>query len=119
MDEILKKIKEILNITDNKQDSKIKGYIEIFQNKIMSVCKRDDFPQKLNYMCIEFARKSYLYYSNIDENSNKKVEITSASDNGQSVSFKTTEIITTDDIDIDNVINKNMAEISNYAYMGW
>lgn len=117
MDEILKKVKERLGITDNKRDNEIKGYIELFQNKIMSVCNRDDFPQKLNYMCIEFTRKSYIYYLNIDENSNKKVEVTSASDNGQSVGFKTTEIITADDIDIDNIINKNMAEISNYAYM--
>lgn len=119
MEEILKKVKERLNITDNKQDSKIKAYIETFQEKIQSICNRYDFPEKLNYMCIEFARKSYLYYSNIDENSNKKVEVTSASDNGQSVGFKTTEIITAEDIDLDNIINKNMAEISNYSYMGW
>lgn len=119
MEELLNKVKERLSITDKKQDSKITSYIETFQEKIKSVCNRDDFPRKLNYMCIDFARKSYLYYSNIDESSNKKVEVTSASDNGQSVGFKTTEIITAEDIDLDNIINKNMAEISNYSYMGW
>lgn len=119
MQELLKKIKERLNITDDKQDTKIKGYIDLFQNKIKSICKRTDFPQQLDYMCIEFARKSYLFYSNIDETSNKKIEVTSASDNGQSVGFKTTEIIIAEDIDIDNYINKNMSEIKNYAYMGW
>lgn len=119
MEEILEKVKKRLSITNDKQDEKIKSYIEFFQDKIKSVCNREDFPTKLNYMCIEFARKSYLYYSNIDESSNKKVEVTSASDNGQSVGFKTTEIITAEDIDLDNIINKNMAEISNYSYMGW
>lgn len=119
MEELLKKVKERLNITNNTQDTKIKGYIELFQDKIKSVCNRDDFPQKLNYMCIEFARKNYLYYSNIDESSNQKIEVTSASDNGQSVGFKTTEVVKVEDIDIDNFINKNMSEIKNYAYMRW
>lgn len=119
MEEILNKVKQRLEIKDNAQDNKIKCYIEIFQNKIKSICKREDFPKQLDYMCIEFARKSYLYYSNIDESSNKKVEVTSASDNGQSVGFKTTEVITADEVNVDNVINKDIAEISNYAYMGW
>lgn len=119
MKEILKKVKERLGITDESQDNKINGYIETFQGKIKSICKRDDFPLELNYMCIEFARKSYLYYINIDEKSNKKVEVTSAKDREQSVDFETTEIITAKDVDIDNYINKNITEISNYAYMGW
>lgn len=119
MEELLNKVKEKLDITNDEQDSKLRGYIELFQDKIKSTCKREEFPPQLNYMCIEFARKSYLYYLNLDVQSNKKVEVTSASDNGQSVAFKTTEIITVDDIDIDKVVNKNIAEISNYAYMGW
>ena len=119
MEELLKKVKEKLNITNNTQDTKIKSYIELFQDKIKSVWNRDDFPQKLNYMCIEFARKKYLYYSNIDESSNQKIEVTSASENGQSVGFKITEVVKVEDIDIDNFINKNMSEIKNYAYMRW
>lgn len=119
MDEILKKVKERLNIKDNKQDSKIEGYIETLQDKIKSICKRNDFPEQLNYMCVEFARKSYLYYANVDENSNQKVQVTSAKDREQSVDFKTTEIISVQDIDVDNYIKKNIEEISNYAYMEW
>jgi len=119
METILKKVKELLNIKDDSQDEKIKIYINLFQDKIKSICKREDFPEKLNYMCVEFCRKSYLYYSNVDEGANKKVEVTSASDNGQSVGIKTTEIITATDVDVDKYVNRNMAEISNYAYMGW
>ena len=118
MDELIKKVIERLDVQDIRAD-KIKNYIETFQDKIKSICKRKDFPEELNYMCIEFARKNYIYYSNTDENSNTKVEITSASDNGQSVNFKTVETISKADVDLDNYINKNMAEISNYAYMGW
>lgn len=117
--EILNKVKELLSIKDNSQDTKIQCYIDLFQDKIKSICKRDDFPEKLNYMCIEFAKKCYIYYSNIDEGSNQKVEVTSASDNGQSVGFKTTEIVTASDVDVDKYCNRNMNEIANYAYMGW
>lgn len=114
---ILKRVKELLEIQDNSLDSKIQGYIELFCDKIKSICKRKDFPQELNYMCIEFARKSYLYYKDKDNSNNEQLQVTSASDNGQSVNFKTIETISKDDVDIDKVIAINMAEISNYAYM--
>ncbi|MBR0428186.1 MAG: hypothetical protein IJK18_08330 [Clostridia bacterium] len=117
MNDILEEVMEQLHV--NNEEDKIKGYIDLFQNKIKSICKRDDFPEKLNYMCIEFAKKCYLYYSNIDEGSNQKVEVTSASDNGQSVGLKSTEIITASDVDVDKYCNRNMNEIANYAYMGW
>lgn len=116
---ILERIKELLEIQENSLDSKIQGYIDLFCGKVKSICKRKDFPQELNYMCIEFAIKNYLYYKDKDNSSNEQLQVTSASDNGQSVNFKTIETITKDDVDIDKVIAKNMAEISNYAYMEW
>lgn len=114
---ILGRVKELLELQDNSFDSKIQGYIDLFCNKIKSICKRTDFPQELSYMCIEFARKSYLYYKDKDNSSNEQLQATSASDNGQTVNFKTIETITKDDVDLDKVIAKNIAEISNYAYM--
>lgn len=116
---ILKRVKELLEIQDNSLDSKIQRYIELFCDKIKSICKRKDFPQELNYMCIEFARKSYLYYKDKDNSNNEQLQVTSASDNGQSVNFKTIETIQKEDVDIDKVIATNMAEIANYAYMEW
>lgn len=114
---ILKKVKSMLEIQDAVSDSKIQGYIDLFCEKVKSICKRRDFPIELNYMCIEFARKSYLYYKNKDNTNNEQLQATSASDNGQTVNFKTVETITKEEIDIDKVIAKNMTEISNYAYM--
>lgn len=116
---ILERVKELLEIKDDSLDSKIQGYIDLFCDKVKSICKRKDFPQELNYMCIEFARKNYLYYKDKDNSSNEKLQVTSASDNGQSINFKTIESITKDDVDIEKVISKNMIEISNYAYMEW
>lgn len=116
---ILERVKELLEIQDDSLDNKIQGYIDLFCNKVKSICKRKDFPQELNYMCIEFARKSYLYYKDKDNSNNEQLQVTSASDNGQSVNFKTIETISKDDVDIDKVIAMNMAEIANYAYMEW
>lgn len=116
---ILERVKILLELNDDSLDNKIQGYIDLFCDKVKSICKREDFPHELNYMAVDFAKKSYLYYKNKDNSSNEQLQATSASDNGQTVNFKTVETITKDDIDIDKVITKNIAEISNYAYMGW
>lgn len=117
--EILERVKNLLEIIDTDSNSKIKEYINLFCDKVNSVCNRIDFPTELDYMAADFARKSYLYYRNKDNSSNEVLQVTSASDNGQSVNFKTVETITKDDVDIDKVIAKNMDEISMYAYMRW
>lgn len=116
---ILERIKTLLEIQDDSCDNKIREYIDLFCDKVKSICKRVDFPQELDYMAIDFAKKSYLYYKNKDNSSNEQLQVTSASDNDQKVEFKTTETITKDEIELDKVIAKNMAEISNYAYMEW
>ena len=115
---ILDRVKEILGIQDDEHDVKIQVYIDLFCNKIKSICNRIDLPKELEYMAIEFARKNYLYYKNKPEDS-EVVQITSASDNGQSVAYKVVETITKSDVDINSVVSKNMDEISMYAYMRW
>lgn len=119
MKELLKKVKTRMDITDGIQDDKIIGYIELFQDKVKSICKRYDFPKELNYMCVDFASKCYLYYLNKNNASNEQLQVSSATDNGQKVDFKTVETISKDDVDINKVINKNISEIRQYAYMEW
>lgn len=117
---ILEQVKQRLELEDATVfDVKIQEYIDLFCNKIKNICKRKDFPTELEYMCVEFARKSYLYYKDKDSSCNEKLQVTSASDNGQSVNFATVETITKDDADINKFVNKNMAEIRNFAYMEW
>lgn len=116
---ILNKVKELLDLKDNSLDNKIRVYIDLFCDKVKSICKRTDFPQELNYMCIDFVRKSYLYYKNKDNSKNEQLQVIKASDSGQSVDFRIVETVNKDDVDIDKVIAKNMTEIANYAYMGW
>lgn len=115
--DLLNRVKERLEITDTSQDKKIQGYIDDIINKIKSICNRVDLPEELEYLVIKYAANCYIYYK--DNNSNTRLQVTSANDNGQSVSFKTVENVTKEDVDLDTYIEKNKDEISMYAYMRW
>lgn len=117
--ELLNKIKERLGITDTSQDKKIQSYIDEITDKVKSICNRIDFPEELNDLAIKYAKDSYIYYKDKDNSKNEQLQVTSATDNGQSVSFKTVENVSKDDVDVDKVIAKNRDEISMYAYMRW
>lgn len=116
---LVEKVKERLEITDTSQDKKIQGYIDEISDKIKSICNRIDYPEELNYLAIKYAKDCYIYYKDKDTSKNEQLQVTSASDNGQTVNFKTVENISRDDVDIDKVISNNLDEISMYAYMRW
>lgn len=117
--DLLNKVKEKLDITDKSQDKKIQGYIDDITDKIKSICNRIDFPEELEYLAINYAKNCYIYYKNKDNSSNEQLQVTSASDNGQSISLKTVETVTKDDVDLNKIVEKNVDEISMYAYMRW
>ena len=119
MDELLEKVVNNLNISDSSKNKTIQGYIDTITSKIKSICNRKDFPKELNYLAIKYAMDCYIYYKNKNNDNNECLQVTSATDNNQSVSFKTTEIVTKDDVDVNKVIEKNADEISMYAYMRW
>lgn len=115
--DLLNKVKERLNITDNEQDKQIQGYIDDITDKIKSICNRLDLPKELEYLIIRYAMNCTVFYKN-GYGEGKQV-VSSASDNGQTVSFKDVGAVTADDINMDKYIDKNKDEISMYAYMRW
>ena len=115
--DLLKKVKERLGITDDKQDKQIQGYIDDITSKIKSICNRIDLPEELEYLVIRYAMNCIIFYKN-GYGEGKQV-ISSVSDNGQAVSFKDVGAITADDINMDKYLEKNKDEISMYAYMRW
>lgn len=115
--DILKKVKERLNITDDKQDKQIQGYIDDITGKIKSICNRIDFPKELEYLVIRYAMNCAVFYKN-GYGEGKQV-VSSMTDVNQSVSFKDVGAVTADDVNMDKYIDKNKDEISMYAYMGW
>lgn len=116
---LLNKVKESLEITDTSQDKKIQGYIDEITDKIKSICNRIDYPEELNYLATKYAKDCYIFYKDKGNSNNEQLQVTSASDNGQTVSFKIIENVSKDDIDVNKVIAKNVDEISMYAYMRW
>lgn len=110
VEELIDSLYDEIDITD----MKIKDYLEEFIRKIMSVCNRIDYPKELNYLAKKYARNCHYYYKNIENNSNGN--ITSISDNGQSISFKTDELIKKENVDLDKIIENNKNEISLYAF---
>ena len=110
-------VKERLDIEDKNQDKKIQGYIDDITNKIKSICNRIDFPQELEYLVIRYAMNCVVFYKN-GYGEGKQV-ISSMTDVNQSVSFKDVGAVTSDDVNMDKYIEKNMDEISMYAYMRW
>lgn len=115
--DLLEKVKERLNITDENQDKQIEGYIDDITNKIKSICNRIDLPKELEYLVIRYAMNCTVFYKN-GYGEGKQV-VSSASDNGQTVSFKDVGAVTADDVNMDKYIDKNKDEISMYAYMRW
>lgn len=115
--DLLSKIKERLHITDNEQDKQIQGYIDDITDKIKSICNRLDLPQELEYLVIRYAMNCIVFYKN-GYGEGKQV-VSSASDNGQTISFKDVGAVTADDVNMDKYIDKNRDEISMYAYMRW
>lgn len=117
MDNLLKKVKERLDIQDDSQDIKIKGYLEDIINKIKSICNRKDLPEELEYLVVRYAMNCTVFYKN-GYGEGKQV-VSSVSDNGQSVNFKDVGAVTADDVNMDKYLEKNKDEISMYAYMRW
>lgn len=115
--ELLNIVKERLDIEDSNQDKKIQGYIDDITDKIKSICSRIDLPKELEYLVIRYAMNCAVFYKN-GYGEGKQV-VSSASDNGQTVSFKDVGAITSDDVDIDKYLKKNKDEISMYAYVRW
>lgn len=114
---LLDKVKERLEITDDRQDEKIQGYIDDITDKIKSICNRIDLPKELEYLVIRYAMNCTVFYK--DGYGETKKVVSSVSDNGQSVSFKDVGAVIADDVNMDKYIEKNKDEISMYAYVRW
>ena len=121
MEELLEKliteVKVRLGINSTSKDKEIFGYLKDFINKIRSICNREDLPEKLEYLAINYAMNCIKFYEK-GYGEGKRV-VSSATDNGQSVTFKDVGTISSDDVNINKYIEKNKDEISMYAYIGW
>lgn len=106
MSDNLNKVKEILNIQDDKLDSYLKFCEQNITDKILGRCNIETIPEQLNSLIQEFLIEQYnLNKEGIGEG---KKDVSSASDNGQTVSFQTVGGASSMSKNVDEFLNRNM-----------
>lgn len=117
MSDNVNKIKEMLNITDDKLDNYLKFCEQNISDKILDRCHIETIPERLNSLIQEFLIEQYnLNKEGIGEG---KKQISSASDNGQSVSFNIVGGASSMSKNADEFLDRNMATLVKYRKMRW
>lgn len=116
MSKNVEKVKTILNIEEN-MIPYMEFCEEAIKNKILDVCNIKTIPERLNTLIQEFLIEQYnLNKEGIGEG---KKQISSISDNGQTVSFQTVGGISNVSKSADEFIERNMAQLVAYRKIRW
>lgn len=117
MSDNIKQIKEILNIQDDKLDNYLMFCEQNIIDKILDWCNIETIPERLNSLIQEFLIEQYNLNK---EGIGKGVkEVSNASDNGQSVSFKTVGGTSSMSKNVDEFLDRNMNTLVKYRKMRW
>lgn len=116
MSENIEIIKEILNIRDYKLDTFLEFCENTIINKILDRCHIESIPERLNTLIQEFLVEQYKL--NKDGIGEGKIEVSSASDNGQIVNFKVVGGISSMSKNADEFLDRNMKSLVAYRRMG-
>lgn len=112
-----RKAKEILGVTDNKLDKYLEFCEKNITNKILDICNIKNIPDKLNTLIQEFLIEQYnLNKEGIGEG---KKQVSSVSDNGQSVNFQTFGGVNSMSKNVDAFLNRNMTTLVSYRKIRW
>ena len=117
MSDNVNKVKEILNIIDSELDSYLEFCEKNITDKILDRCNIETIPERLNSLIQEFLIEQYnLNKEGIGEG---KKQVSSASDNGQSVNFQVVGGVSSMSKNIDEILDRNMATLVKYRKMRW
>mgnify|MGYP000679952312 FL=1 len=113
----VKEVKQILNITDGKLDSYLKFCEKNISDKILDRCHIEIIPERLNSLIQEFLIEQYnLNKEGVGEG---KKQVSSASDNGQSVNFQVVGGVNSMSQNVDEFLDRNMATLVKYRKVEW
>lgn len=117
MSENLRALSKFLRI-DKYEIEQFLGFCEKnITDKILDRCHIDKIPERLNSLIQEFLIEQYnLNKNGIGEG---KKEISSASDNGQTVSFNTVGGASSVSKNADQFLDRNMATLVKYRKIRW
>lgn len=110
-------VKKILNITDDKLDAFLTFCEKRLSDEIKDFCNIEAVPERLNLFIQEFLIEQYnLNKNGIGEG---KQEVSSASDNGQSVGFKIIGGAEAMAKNASEFIERNEKDLIPYRKMRW
>lgn len=117
MSENVNKVKEILNLSGNEFDQFFLFCEKTVEDKILDRCHIEEIPNRLNSLIQEFLIEQYtLNKEGIGEG---KKEVSSASDNGQSVSFNIVGGAKAMANNAEEFLDKNMTTLVAYRKLRW
>lgn len=113
----VKEVKKISNITDDKLDNYLKFCEKNISDKILDRCHIETIPERLNSLIQEFLIEQYnINKEGVGEG---KKEVSSASDNGQSVNFQVVGGVSSMSKNVDEFLDRNMATLVKYRKVVW
>lgn len=117
MSENLKIISNFINIENYEIEKFLEFCEKNITNKILDRCHIEAIPERLNTLIQEFLIEQY----NLNKNGigEAKQEVSSVSDNGQTVSFETVGGIKFVSKNAEEFLDKNMATLVKYRKIGW
>lgn len=117
MSDNVKEIKKILDVSDDKLDNYLMFCEKNITDKILDRCHIEDIPERLNSLIQEFLIEQYNLNK---EGIGKGVkQVSSASDNGQSVNFQIVGGATSTSQNVDEFLDRNMATLVKYRKVEW
>lgn len=117
MSDNVNKVKEILNIQDDKLDNYLMFCEQNITDKILDRCHIEGIPERLNSLIQEFLIEQYNLNKDGIGKGNKQVS--SASDNGQTVNFEIVGGAGSMSKNVDEFLDRNMATLVKYRKMRW
>lgn len=117
MSDNINKVKKILDVIDSKLDTYLEFCETNITNKILDFCNIETIPKRLNSLIQEFLIEQYnLNKNGIGEG---EKQVSSASDNGQSVNFQTIGGISSMSQNVDEFLDRNKSTLIAYRKMRW
>lgn len=117
MTDNVEEVKGILNIKDSKIDNYLRFCEKNISEKILDRCHIETIPERLNSLIQEFLIEQYnINKEGVGEG---KKQVSSASDNGQSVNFQVVGGVNSMSKNVDEFLDRNMATLVKYRKVVW
>lgn len=110
-------VRKILSIPNPELDSYLEFCEKTITDKILGRCQIETIPERLNSLIQEFLIEQYNL--NKDGIGEGKIQVSSASDNGQTVQFQTVGGASTMSKNAEQFLDRNLATWVVYRKMRW